>query len=183
MVPSDLLSPTDLFRPDSLSDSLNVGGDSTRTLPPSTALVLAAPDAEGRGDGITFVIQGTDRPETGTYDLSTGSRFGDGFRGGPGDGATRSSALAFYSRLDADEFMAAPSVTGSLTIEASTDDVVRGTFDFQTALALVVPVDAPFDSTLADRVTQRFYPARINGSFSATPDAALLPPTPAGSGR
>lgn len=185
-LPPSLVLPLTPIVPDSLfsgrrPDTLFTIPDSLSQPPPSSTLILGATDDDGearRGDGLTFVIEGNDRPAPDTYDLSGLA----GFVGGIDDGGTIPAeippAIAVYTRLDASTFRVVPAIGGTLTIEESTPDVVRGTFDLQTALAFETPVPVPLDTTLASRVTQRFYAAQIEGAFTATPTADAAVPLP-----
>jgi hypothetical protein len=168
---SGLFTPPDSLRGDSL---FVPPPDSLPELPSGTALVLSTADAPGQGEGLSFFFAGDTMPATGEYRIAAPLLF-------PGDGSPslpQSDVNGTYSELDGQEFTLAPIVSGTVTIETSTADVLRGRFSLQTVRALTFTFPAPGDTALfTDPVVPRPFATTINGTFVATP--ADAPPVPA----
>lgn len=187
----DLPDPFQL--PDSLlSDSLRLDStrlDSFRQNPPEirgTVITLASRDDDGFGKSMTFLLPGGEgRVQPGTYSFSAALVGGLGgvpsFGGAPVD-PMQTPPTAFYTSYDADAFLAAIGGSGSIEITESSDERLRGTFEFTTLGGLELPLQdgrlPVADTTLADSVRFTTTPIRVDGQFTAVPSETVVPATP-----
>ena len=153
-----------------LPDSLDEAPlDSLR--PSGTILFLRDEDASPFGSGISVFIRGDGPPAPGTYAFQT-------FALGPDALPLRRPAVeafASYTELEDDTFRIAPAAQGSVTVEASGADLLRGRFAFATLLALELRAPVPGDTTFAGLLEPQPFQTSIAGTFTATRAAAAFP--------
>jgi len=170
------LAPDSLRLP--LPDSLN--RPPLDALHPSgTILFLRDEDADLFGSGISVFIRGDGPPTPGTYSFQSVSL-------GPGAPPLRRptpEALASYAEREDDRVRIAPAAQGSLTVESSSADRLRGRFAFTTLLALDLRAPVPGDTTFADLLRPQPFRTSVSGTFTAARTARAFPSPPDSMGR
>jgi hypothetical protein len=158
----------DSTRPDSLPlpDSINT--------PPATLLILTAESGNGYGQTITATFYGDSIPETGTYEVGLVL---DTARTTP---FPELDVTAGYIDSQPDSLLIAGAMGGTITLEESSQNVMRGRFQLETQQALRLTGLGTTGPLGPDNFGLRPFDTEIRGSFTALRSADAEPLLPFG---